>query len=537
MDLSAYFPGFLPELVMVFGACAVLFLGAPTRAAVPGDMSKQAPGMFAITVTFTALIISLWLGHPSTEGPFPPGLIASDLLYYVRVGGLSVGVLILLANLHLPVANERAEFFSMILFSLTGLLITAAANDLLVLFFAIELVSVPTYILVALAREDQRASEASVKYFFLGAMAAAIMVYGFSFLYGALGGTTTIAGSADSMAAIAAATDTNSALIIAGLLLSFAGVFFKLAAVPFHSYVADVYEGASSTVSGLLGFLPKFAGLVVAVKLLSIFAWDVPPQVLWVLWIVAAVTMTVGNTIALLQRNVKRILAYSSVAHSGYMMIGLIVGPSLLTGAGPMRDGVSATLFYMVIYGAMNLGAFAVLGALEKSGESVEDIADIEGLHHRHPGLALAMALCVFSLMGFPPTAGLLGKVYIFSSAFSVGAEHPFGGPLVVLAVIGVINSAIGAAYYLRIVAACYNREPRSETQVVGGLALRMAIVACSGLMLLLFVKPSLISRDAKSAAATVVTKQVDHKKLAHTPTALESQSKPSNTARESATP
>ncbi len=514
MDISAYFPGFLPELVMVIGACAVLLMGAPSRATFPGDMSNQAPGILAIVVAFTALIISLWLGHPATENANPPGLIASDLLYYVRIGGLAVGVFILLANLHLPVATERAEFFSMILFSLTGLLLTAAANDLLVLFFAIELVSVPTYILVALTREDKRASEASVKYFFLGAMAAAIMVYGFSFLYGALGGTTVLSGAGDSMASVAGATDTNHAIVIAGLLLSFAGVFFKLAAVPFHSYVADVYEGASSTVSGLLGFLPKFAGLVAGVKLLSVFAWDVPPQVLWTLWIVAAATMTVGNTIALLQRNVKRILAYSSVAHSGYMLIGLIVGPTLIAGAGPMRDGVSAMLFYMVLYGAMNLGAFAVLGALEKSGESVEDIADIEGLHQRHPGLALAMALCVFSLMGFPPTAGLLGKVYIFSSAFSVGADHPFGGPLVVLAVIGVINSAIGAAYYLRIIAACYNRESKSETTIVGGPALRLAIIACSGLMLVLFIKPALLSRDAKLAALTVVAKDLAQKSV-----------------------
>ncbi len=530
MDLSAYFPGFLPEFVMIIGACAVLLLGAPARAAVPGDMSKQTPGLLAIVVTLTSLFITLWLGHPAGGESCPPGLVATDLLYYVRVGGLGVGVLILLANLHLPVANERAEFFSMILFSLTGLLITAAANDLLVLFFAIELVSVPTYIIVALAREDKRASEASVKYFFLGAMSAAIMVYGFSFLYGALGGTTTLSGSGDSMAAVASATDTNNAIIIAGMLLSFAGIFFKLAAVPFHSYVADVYEGPASTVSGLLGFLPKFAGLIAGVKLLSVFAWDVPPQVLWVLWIVAAATMTVGNTIALLQRNVKRILAYSSVAHSGYMLIGLIVGPSLLAGAGPMRDGVSAMLFYMVLYGAMNLGAFAVLGALEKSGESVEDIADIEGLHQRHPGLALAMALCIFSLMGFPPTAGLLGKVYIFSSAFSVGSEHPFGGPLVVLAVIGVINSAIGAAYYLRIIAACYNREPKSETKIIGGAALRLAIVACSGLMLLLFIKPALLSRDAKSAAATVVAKDVHHTNVAVAAKNTASESSPTKT-------
>ncbi|NOX60058.1 MAG: NADH-quinone oxidoreductase subunit N, partial [Planctomycetes bacterium] len=470
----------------------------------PTAESGGAPGLIALGVAAAALLAALWIGSAPSDAASPPGLIATPLLYYVRLGGLGIGILLLLTNLHLPVPNERAEFFSMILFSLTGLMLTAAANDLLVLFFAIELVSVPTYILVSLTREDKRASEAGVKYFFLGAMSAAIMVYGFSFLYGALGGFTTLMGAEDSMAAVASASNTNHAFVVAGLILSFAGIFFKLGAVPFHTYVADVYEGAASPISGLLGFLPKFAGLIAGVKLLGIFAWDVPPQVLWVLWIVAALTMTVGNTIALLQRNVKRILAYSSVAHSGYMLIGLIVGPSLLAGDGPMRDGVSAMLFYMVVYGAMNLGAFAVLSALEKSGESVEDIADIEGLHRRHPWLALALAVCVFSLMGFPPTAGLLGKVYIFSSAFSVGADHPFGGPLVVLAIIGVVNSAIGAAYYLRIIAACYNREPRGETQPVGGLALRLAVGACGAAMLMLFVKPTLLSRPAHEAAVAV---------------------------------
>jgi NADH-quinone oxidoreductase subunit N len=380
-------------------------------------------------------------------------------------------------------------------------LLTSAANDLIVLFFAIELVSVPTYVLVSLSREDVRSSEAAVKYFFLGAVAAAFMVYGFSFLFGTLGGTTKIAG-AESMAAHLGQISSVNSLTTIGLTLALAGVFFKLAAVPFHAYAPDVYEGAASPVTALLGFLPKFAGFVAAARLLAAFHWDLGPQIFWLLWIVAALTMTVGNTLALLQSNVKRILAYSSIAHSGYMLIGLLVGP--VAGEGPMRDGLAALLFYMVVYGTMNLGAFAVLAALQKRGQAAEELADVEGLSTRHPGLALALAVCCFSLMGFPPTAGLLGKVYIFSSAFSVGDAHPYRFALIALAVIGVINSAIGAAYYLRIIAACYLKPSRVDTQRTGGPALTLSLALCSLLMIAAFIWPWTITRSARSAASSV---------------------------------
>jgi NADH-quinone oxidoreductase subunit N len=301
----------------------------------------------------------------------------------------------------------------------------------------------------------------------------------------------------------AAATSVTHPFIIIGLLLSLAGVFFKMAAVPFHVYAPDVYEGAASPVTGMLGFLPKFAGLLVAAKLLAVFDWGCPPQICWLIWIVSALTMTVGNTLALLQTNVKRILAYSSIAHSGYMLIGLLAGPALLAGEGPLRDGIAAMLFYMVIYGAMNLGAFAVLSALAHRGHAAEQLHELRGVSRRFPLLALAMAVCVFSLMGFPPTAGLLGKVYIFSSAFAVGDSHPFGGPLVVLAVIGVVNSAIGAAYYLRIVAACFTADPEAEDELapLGGGALRVGLAICSVAMLLAFIWPAPISERARHAA------------------------------------
>ncbi len=498
MHLFDYIHDLGPEWILLIGACVALLFGIG-RASGAGRVS----GPIALITVLVALAVTLWVGVPAVGRDHPPGLLLTPFVYYVRLGGLVVGAFILLCNLHVPVAEERGEYFGLILFSLLGLLLTAAANDLIVLFFSIELVSVPTYVLIALSREDRRASEASLKYFFLGAIAAALMVYGFSFLYGVTGHMTLTSadGIVPAMSTKAAAMPGLPIYVVIGLLLAFAGFFFKIAAVPFHVYAPDVYEGAASPVTGLLGFLPKFAGFVAAARLLSVFGWDVGDAVLWLLWIVSLLTMTVGNTLALLQTNVKRILAYSSIAHSGYMLIGLLVGPALVATAGPMRDGVAAMLFYMVVYGTMNLGAFAVLAALSNKGEAVEELHDLEGLATRRPGLALALAICVFSLMGFPPTAGLLGKVYIFTSAFSVGAGHAFAKPLVVLAIIGVINSAIGAAYYLRIAAACYNRPPRIEPQRSGGVALRVGLGLCAAAMIVLFVFPTLLTGPAKTAA------------------------------------
>ena len=222
MDLSDCLRSMLPEFIIVLGACAVLLAGVGRSR----DGGIQGP--LSVVIVLAALAATVWLGEPQI-GDSPPGLLLTPLLYYVRLGGLGVGVLILLCNLHLPVAQERGEFFALILFSIGGLLLTAAANDLIVLFFAIELVSVPTYVIVALSREDKRASEAAVKYFFLGALAAALMVYGFSFLYGALGGQTTLMafGKHEGMSSVAATVSKDGAFVVIGLLLAFAGIFFK----------------------------------------------------------------------------------------------------------------------------------------------------------------------------------------------------------------------------------------------------------------------------------------------------------------------
>ncbi len=493
MTTAMYLTQLSPELCLLAGACLVWLFGVSKHA---GVRSLMAP--FTLLILVAAMVCTAQFGRPGSAEQ-PVGLLFTDLAYYVRWATLSVGALLLLVNWRTPADREQGEFFGMILCSMAGVMLTASANDLVVLFFALELVSVPTYVLVALSRTDSRASEAAVKYFFLGAMSAAIMVYGFSFLYG-VGGTTVLAGAAGhTLQGYFTDAGAMSNYAIIGLVLAFAGLSFKVAAVPFHAYVSDVYEGAASPVTAFLGFVPKIAGFVAMAKLMSVCNWHLPEPLVWMLWIVAAVTMTVGNVLALLQTNVKRILAYSGVAHSGYMLIGILVGPTW--GEGPMHDGVAAVLFYIVVYGVMNLGAFAVLATLSIKGRSVETLDDLAGISRKAPLAALAMAICTFSLMGFPPTAGFMGKVYLFSGALSTGERS-----LVVLAVIAVINSAIGAAYYLRIVAACYLREPTADHQRTGGIAPRFAIAVAALAMIALFIRPIDLVTQAKHATQSIHT-------------------------------
>jgi NADH-quinone oxidoreductase subunit N len=328
-------------------------------------------------------------------------------------------------------------------------------------------------------------------------MSAALLVYGFSFLYGASGTTTLSQMSLSPRAGYATL----------GLLLAFAGLSYKIAAVPFHVYAADVYQGAASPVTGLLGFFPKIAGFVAIIRLLGLTigsqttaaispGWNLPASGFVFLWIVAAATMTIGNVLGLMQHNVKRMLAYSSIAHSGYMLIGLLVGP--VAADGPLRDGVSAALFYIAVYGVMNLGAFAVLSLLETRGHPVEEIDDLAGLDKRQPGIALALAICLFSLMGMPPTGGFFGKIYIFSSALSASSDPNYGTALVWLAVIGLLNSAVAAAYYLRVIATCYLRDDEAPTTLAPhNGALRIGIILCCLFVLVVGLWPQSLIRLA----------------------------------------
>ncbi len=486
-----------PEFILLIGACATLGLGAAKASLIRCWASGLACGVLLL-----ALVVTVWQGEPAGTGA-ALGLWVTPLTFYTRCIALSVGLLIVLVNWRQPAAQERGEYMSMILFSLLGVLLTASANDLLVLFFAIELVSIPTYVLIALSRDDRRASESAVKYFFLGAMAAAILAYGLSFLYGAAGTTVIhqVANGVVSSTFPAGPALGSSALI--GLLLVIFGLGFKVAAIPFHVYAPDVYEGAASPVTGALAFLPKLAGFVALLKIFTAFNWVMPAEINWLIWAIAALTMTGGNVLALLQTNVKRMLAYSSIAHSGYMMVALLVGP--VAGKGPMHDGVAALLFYVAVYGAMNLGAFALLASFRKGDKDLETLDDLTGIARRAPLATLGLAVCVFSLMGFPPTAGFLGKLYIFASAFCVSEGHAFRGPLIALAIIGVVNSAIAAAYYLRILASAYMGEAVGEDLApVGGAPVRWGLALCSIPMFVLFAWPAGLIEQARDASAVV---------------------------------
>lgn len=475
-----------PEVTLVAGASLVLLIGLARQEAV-----RASSFLLAFLTALAALAIA-WAAGPLERPIRAFGVELTSLTWYVRLTALGIGLVVLLVHHHIPQEEQRGEIFSMILFSLTGIMLTTMADDLVLLFLAVELVSVPTYILVSMGRSDIRAQEAGFKYFFLGALAAALLAYGLSFLYGASGDTCLSRMNLDG----------NHAYVIIGMLLAFSGIAFKIAAVPFHAYAADVYQGSASPTAGLLGFFPKLAGFVALIKLLMLvqprgtgpLGWEIPDIGFAFLWIAAVATMIVGNALALLQTNVKRILAYSSVAHSGYMLVAVLAGP--VAGGGPLRNGLSAMLFYVTVYGLMNLGAFAVLSVTRADGREVEELDDLAGLSRCHPSAAFALAVCVFSLMGLPPTAGFLGKLYIFSSALSVDPSHPHRLALIALAVIGVINAAIAAAYYLRIVAACYLRPPRYRFALVTrSRPLQFGVFCCCLAVLLIGLWPAPLIR------------------------------------------
>lgn len=495
MTLEIYMTALAPEIALVVAGCICLFLGLSRS-----SFWRGAVAPFAFLAVAGVLILTRYLPeHGLTEGGdgVISGLSVGLLSLYVRWITLCVGMVLVLVNWYQADASERGEYFAMVLFSMAGVMLTASSNDLLMLFFALELVSVPTYILVALSRKDIRAQEACAKYFFLGALAAALTAYGFSFLFGVTG-ETALFGPEASVAARLSGGQVAEHLVMVGFLLSFGGLCFKIAAVPFHGYVADVYQGAAAPLAGLLAFVPKLAGFVGLIKLFSLMDWQFSETLLWTIWIVAAATMTAGNVLALMQSNVKRMLAYSSVAHSGYMLVGLLVGPVL--GATPLSNGLGAMLFYMAVYGLMNLGAFAVLSYLSIGDKEVEEREQLAGLSRHQPFAAAALAVCLFSLMGLPPTAGFLGKVYIFSSAFSMG-QRSFGNPMIWLAVIGVLNSAVGVAYYLRVVGVCYLRPPSVEIDSPTRPYQQVGAAVCALMMLVLFVFPENLIRRAAIAA------------------------------------
>ncbi|MSR40638.1 MAG: NADH-quinone oxidoreductase subunit N [Phycisphaerales bacterium] len=510
-----------PEMVLCFGAVVVAVLGLTRNASLRRSVPMVAALFLAVSVA-----ACMWsYSTPAAEssglllpylGSFAKPLIACVAILLVMLGGTSVDRRLEAAFESGRVPFEavrvlRGEFHAFLLLSVAGTMLIASATDLIWLFLALELSSLPSYVMVAVGRHARKAQEAGVKYFFLGAMSSAIFLYGFALLYGATGSLqcTEIAHTL----ATQAATNGVSTLAIIGAVLAVLGISFKLAAVPMHFYAPDVYEGASGPVTAFLGFMPKAAGILALITVLSLLGWSghaavlhgqevelqgLPAPIAAMLWMMSVLTMTLGNIGALLQRNIKRMLGYSSIAHSGYLMMGLLAGPGA---------GLNAVLFYLVGYGVMNTVVLAVLCSLERNGEEVETLEDIAGLRNRHPMLAWMLAIAAGSLIGLPPMIGFFGKIYLFTAVLEQGQTA--------LVIIAAVNSAVSVFYYLQLVILpmLAHSNPRSETvtalqspwpklaAVIGGVCI---------LGLAVFAQPILEAASGAFGVATVSAAAAD---------------------------
>jgi NADH-quinone oxidoreductase subunit N len=337
-----------------------------------------------------------------------------------------------------------------------------AAVDLLAVFLGLELMSIPIYVLAGFDRRKLRSNEAAMKYFLIGSFASAILLYGMALLYGAVGAT--------SFDAIRAGFDPGNPLASIGLGLVLVGFAFKISAVPFHQWTPDVYEGAPSAVTAFMSVTVKTAAFAALLRFVGLAFGELDATLTQVLWVLAALTMVVGNVMAVIQENVKRLLAYSSIAHAGYLLIGLVTGTV---------EGYSALLFYLVVYTFMNLGAFGVVVALAHRGQDCERIESFAGLARTRPGLAALMTLFMVSLAGIPGTAGFIAKFTIFSAAVSAGEV-----PLTILA---VLMSVVSIYYYLRIPMLMYMREPSEEAPRME-ISSFEAVVLCACALVVLFL-------------------------------------------------
>jgi len=379
-----------------------------------------------------------------------------------------------------PRTLPLAEFAMVIIFAMTGAMLISASTDLLLLFLGLELMVLPGYMLAGFHKTDGYSTEGAIKYFLLGSFSSAIFLFGLAYVWG-LTGTTRVAEIATDLAKIAGGTAPLAPGLAMGLAFMTTGVAFKIAAVPFHYWTPDAYQGSPTPVTGYLSVGPKVGAFALILRLFVETLGPLKSDWLVVVIVLAALTMTLGNLVALTQTNVKRMLAYSSIAHTGYMLVGLAAY------AGGRIDGLEGLLYYGAAYSFMNLGAFAVVAALQKRRGVPSSLETFAGLGRREPILGILMTLFLLSLTGIPPTAGFFAKAYVILAAVQAGQTQP---ALTALAVIAVLNAAAAAFYYLRVVVYMYMREPQAETATLshgrllwGGLAVATILTVFLGLI------------------------------------------------------
>ncbi len=460
----------LPEIILVGVALLLLVVDMATR-----FTDRRAEGSLMAGVAFAGILLAAGAtaaGIGGGDAPVAGVVLVDDLSRYLSLAVLlAAGLGVLLAWAYVPqFSKESSSFYALVLLAAVGMMFMGKAVELITLFVSLEILSVSLYILTGFNRHQLASAEGSLKYFLLGAFSSGFFLYGLALFYVQTGSTH--------LAAIAAQGG-SGLLVMLGLGLLLVGFFFKLAGVPFHMWAPDAYQGAPTPVTGFMSVATKAAAFIALFRVLAAVP-GVPAQVWgWVVAIVAVLTMTWGNFAALRQTSLKRMLAYSSIAHAGYMMTGLVAGV----------DALNAVLYYLFAYAFMNIGAFAVAAMLERSTPDARQDADIDaarGLFDRRPALAVAMAIFMLSLTGIPPLVGFFGKLYVFSAAVSAGWAW--------LAVVGMLNSVVSAYYYLRVTVVMF-MAPADETSYVrsripAGAGTAIAIAVLGVLLMGLLATP-----------------------------------------------
>ncbi|MDH4099755.1 MAG: NADH-quinone oxidoreductase subunit N [Nitrospirota bacterium] len=467
----------IPEIIIVsFGLLLLL-----VDCFVPKDR-KQIIGWLSIVGILGAAWASCTIGSSPDMVTFTNTFALDPYAYFFKVLFYIVAILSILLSLdYMKVEKANlGEYYIIILFATCGMMIMASAIDFITIYLGLELMALSVYVLVGILRHDLRSNEAALKYFILGALSSGVLVYGISIIYGVTGTTNLKA-----IATFLTPDKLDNPGIILAVIMLIVGFGFKVATVPFHMWTPDVYEGAPTPVTAFMSVGPKAAGFAVFLRALVEAFPAVQADWTLLLSILAVMTMAIGNVVAIAQTNVKRMLAYSSIAHAGYAMVGFVAG-------GP--EGYSAVMLYLFIYLFMNLGAFGIVTMMRKGNRSAEELSDFAGMAKRQPGLALFMLVFLFSLAGIPPLAGFIGKFYIFMAAVKAG--------LIWLAVVGVIFSAVSAYFYLRLIMIMYMHEPEREFEFIQSGPLKAVLGISLFTTVYLGVMPGCVLEFAKKSLA-----------------------------------
>jgi len=464
-DLLSVFP----LLILILWACLVLLLDV--------FLKRER-----LTTILTAIGLVVTLGFSISQNNlnltgFNNMVVVDNFAVYLNIIFLGSGLLaISLAHDYLKrMGINRGEFYVLLMFSISGMMLMAIAADLIVFFLALELLSIPLYVLAAFARPRVESEEAGMKYFLLGAFSGGFVVYGIALVFGATA-TTNLSG----IAARIAEHQADIPLLTIGAALILVGFSFKVAVVPFQMWTPDVYHGAPSAVTAFMAIGAKAAGFAALMRIFVAALPTLSEQITPIIWVLAALTMIVGNIVAVAQSNIKRMLAYSSIAHAGYILMALVsYGQSSVASV-----SVSAALFYLLSYAVTNFGAWAVVIAVEKAEGKGLALDDYAGIGRKYPALAAAMAIFMLSFTGVPPTLGFVGKFYLFRAVID--------GGYIGLAVIGVLTSLISAFYYLRVVVIMYMRDGEPEVRSEPWLNLTTAFTAIATIVLSIFSAPIL---------------------------------------------